>query len=94
LLGAPERLLGCIDEPVARAMQALAERERSALLLRALGGLAYAEIAAALAVPLGTVMTALHRARAKLRRALADYARDRGLARPALGSAARGEASP
>jgi DNA-directed RNA polymerase specialized sigma24 family protein len=40
------------------------------LLLHAVAELEYAEIAAALGIPLGTVRSALHRARAKVRAAL------------------------
>ncbi len=46
-------------------------RERDALLLYALAGLSYEEIALALDVPIGTVRTWLHRARRVARRELA-----------------------
>lgn len=54
------------------AMGALAEGPREAISLYHLEGMAYRDIAAALDVPIGTVMTWLHRGRGKLRRALED----------------------
>ncbi|MCO5168761.1 MAG: RNA polymerase sigma factor [Planctomycetes bacterium] len=84
LLADRERVLPLLDAELAQALRALPEGEREAFLLRALGELKYAEIAATLQVPLGTVMTRLHRARARLRRALVELAADRGLlGRPA-----------
>lgn len=55
---------------LARALGAMRREERDALLLYALGDLGYEEIAAALEVPLGTVRTWLHRARAKATQSL------------------------
>ena len=56
---------------VAAALAGLPVRQRDVLLLSAVAQLEYAEIAAALDIPLGTVQSALHRARAKVRAALA-----------------------
>jgi len=56
----------------ARAMQKLPENQREALLLVVLGGVSYKQAAAALDVPLGTLMSRLGRARAKLRDLMAD----------------------
>ncbi|HLX62674.1 MAG TPA: RNA polymerase sigma factor [Planctomycetota bacterium] len=61
----------CSDE-LRRAMDALNEHERETLLLFCLGELSYAEIAHAMNVPEGTVLTRLSRARAKLRLRLAE----------------------
>jgi RNA polymerase sigma-70 factor (ECF subfamily) len=56
---------------VAAALAGLPVRQRDVLLLYAVAQLEYAEIAAALDIPLGTVQSALHRARSKVRTALA-----------------------
>jgi RNA polymerase sigma factor (sigma-70 family) len=53
------------------ALARLAAHEREVLVLSALGELSYDEIAVALGVPLGTVRSRLHRARASMRTALA-----------------------
>ena len=54
----------------ARAMQALPAEQREALLLVAVEGLSYAEAAAALDIPAGTLMSRLARGRAALRQAI------------------------
>jgi len=56
---------------VAAALARLPARQRDVLLLFAVAELEYAEIAAALDIPLGSVQSALHRARTKVRAALA-----------------------
>jgi RNA polymerase sigma factor (sigma-70 family) len=57
---------------IAGTLAALPTRQREVLLLYAVGELEYAEIAEALGIPLGSVQSALHRARAKLRAALTE----------------------
>jgi RNA polymerase sigma-70 factor (ECF subfamily) len=57
---------------LAGALAAMRPRERHALLLYALGGLSYDEIAMALDVPVGTVRTWLHRAREVAQRELTE----------------------
>jgi RNA polymerase sigma-70 factor (ECF subfamily) len=59
------------DQSVATALQALTRHERSTLLLRAIGGFHYEEIASSLEIPLGSVIGYLGRARRKMRSALA-----------------------
>jgi RNA polymerase sigma-70 factor (ECF subfamily) len=54
-----------LDSVLAR-LRELPELDRAALLLRAEGGLAYEEIARALALPLATVKVKIHRARLRL----------------------------
>ena len=58
-------------EVLARALQALPDVFRTAVVLRDLQELSYAEIAEALGVPVGTVMSRIHRGRALLRETLA-----------------------
>ena len=60
-----------IDARLAGALAAMRPRERDALLLYALADLSYEEVALALDVPIGTVRTWLHRARATAQRELA-----------------------
>jgi RNA polymerase sigma-70 factor, ECF subfamily len=55
---------------VQKAILALTEASRSVLVLREYGGLSYEEIAAALDIPLGTVMSRLNYARRQLKQAL------------------------
>ena len=52
---------------VAEAVAGLPEPERDALILHVWEGLSYEEVAAALAVPVGTVRSRLNRARGRLR---------------------------
>lgn len=60
---------------LARALRALPERDRQALLLRAVTGLTYDEIADILEIPIGTVRSTLNRARRRMRELLPDDAR-------------------
>jgi|ERR1035438_4828190 RNA polymerase sigma-70 factor (ECF subfamily) len=53
-----------------RALEALPPRSREVLVLRELEGCSYKEIAAITSMPMGTVMSALARARQRLERAL------------------------
>jgi RNA polymerase sigma-70 factor (ECF subfamily) len=58
-----------LDDRVARAFGQLPDAYRTPFVLFALDGLTYAEIARHLAVPIGTVMSRIHRARLRLREA-------------------------
>jgi RNA polymerase sigma factor (sigma-70 family) len=60
-----------LDGRLASALAAMRPRERDALLLYALADLSYEEVGLALDVPVGTVRTWLHRARATAQRQLA-----------------------
>lgn len=68
----PEALLirNASAAAVHRALDQMPDRVRELLVLRELKGLSYREIADALAVPMGTVMSGLSRARSALRDAL------------------------
>jgi len=57
-------------EHLTRALETLPPRFREVLVLRELQGCSYKEIAAITAIPIGTVMSALARARQRLQRAL------------------------
>jgi RNA polymerase sigma factor (sigma-70 family) len=61
---------------LAKALASLSAQDRSAVLLLAWGELSYAEIAATLGLPLGTVKAKIHRARTKLRKALPEEKND------------------
>jgi RNA polymerase sigma-70 factor (ECF subfamily) len=67
------------DTEVKAALDALPEQFRVAVLLADVEGFSYKEIAEMLDIPIGTVMSRLHRGRKALQRTLADYALDRGL---------------
>src|SRR5689334_15630972 len=60
---------------IERAIGSLRSEYRTAVILRHVEGYAYDEIAEIMDVPLGTVKTYLHRARAELRESLAHTAR-------------------
>jgi RNA polymerase sigma-70 factor (ECF subfamily) len=70
-----------MDERLGAAIHSLAEEYQTALLLWAVEELSYKEIAAALDVPIGTVMSRLHRARSKLSEQLGDLAKEMRLPR-------------
>jgi RNA polymerase sigma-70 factor (ECF subfamily) len=57
-------------ERLARALEDLPARFREVLVLRELEGCSYKEIAAITSMPIGTVMSALARARQRLQRTL------------------------
>lgn len=59
-----------MDGQLTAALQALPEQLRAALVMWALEDLTYREIAEVLEVPIGTVMSRLHRARNQLQQAL------------------------
>ena len=71
----PERRIEMTEraEAVRQAVLALPEGSRSALILREYEGLAYRDIAEALEIPIGTVMSRLAYARRLLRERLAGY---------------------
>jgi RNA polymerase sigma-70 factor (ECF subfamily) len=68
-----------LDQLVADALDGLPARERTVLLLRAVGQLSYQEIGEVLGIPINSVMGYLSRARRKLRQSLAGYAAERGI---------------
>ena len=69
------------DNDVKEALQQIPEEFRLAVYFSDVEGFAYKEIAEILNIPIGTVMSRLHRGRKLLRGLLADYARERGFNR-------------
>jgi RNA polymerase sigma-70 factor, ECF subfamily len=69
-------LLG--DNDIHAAMQALPEKLRTAVYYADIEGLRCKDIAELIGVPVGTVMSRVHRGRRRLRDLLADVAEDRG----------------
>ena len=67
------------DSEVKEAIEALPEQFRMAVLLADVEGFQYKEIAEILDIPIGTVMSRLHRGRKSLQKQLFEYAEDRGL---------------
>ena len=62
------------DSEVMQALMELPEGSRAAIYLADIEGYPYRDVAQILRVPIGTVMSRLHRGRAKLRTRLAAYA--------------------
>lgn len=79
MLEEPQRVLSQCDDALAKAIGELSPVERSVLLLRAIGQFKHREMAEILEVPMGTIMSALSRARSSLRLRLAVYAREQRL---------------
>jgi RNA polymerase sigma-70 factor, ECF subfamily len=67
-----------LSSEVKDALEALPEKFRTTLLLD-VEGFSYKEIAEVLDIPIGTVMSRLHRGRKFLQKRLYDVARDRGI---------------
>jgi RNA polymerase sigma-70 factor (ECF subfamily) len=76
------------DEIVKEALESLPEQFRMAVLLADVEGFSYKEIAEIMDVPIGTVMSRLHRGRKRLQRLLWEFARERGLLPEPAGHAA------
>jgi RNA polymerase sigma-70 factor (ECF subfamily) len=74
-----EVIRGMPDEDVQKALEALPEGFRLAVLLADVEGFSYKEIAEILGIPIGTVMSRLHRGRRALEKALWERVRERGL---------------
>ncbi len=80
---AEEELLDLFAESeVKDAMESLPDNFRIAVLLADVEGFAYKEIAEILDIPIGTVMSRLHRGRKALQKQLYEFAVARGLTEP------------
>ena len=79
----PEAIVmeGVLDHEIEQAMGQLPEEYRTVVLMALLEGMSYKDIAAALSIPLGTVMSRLHRGRKLLQSQLMEFARRKGILR-------------
>ena len=77
------------DAEVKAALEALPEQFRMAVILADIEGFSYKEIAEILDVPIGTVMSRIHRGRKQLQKRLWEYAEQNNL-RPRVDSATGG----
>ncbi len=77
-----EALDGVLDEEVEKALTDLPEDYREVVVLALVEELSYKEIARVLSIPIGTVMSRLHRGRKILQSRLMGYARRKGILRP------------
>jgi RNA polymerase sigma-70 factor (ECF subfamily) len=68
-----------VDSDILEAIDDLPEQFRMAVVLSDVEGFSYAEMAQIMDVPMGTVMSRLHRGRKALQKRLWDIARDRGI---------------
>ena len=67
------------DDEVKEAVESLPENFRLAVLLADVEGFSYKEIAEILGIPIGTVMSRLHRGRRALQKRLFEFGKERGL---------------
>jgi RNA polymerase sigma-70 factor, ECF subfamily len=68
-----------VDSDILEAIDGLPEQFRLAVVLSDVEGFSYAEMAEIMDVPMGTVMSRLHRGRKALQKMLWEIARDRGI---------------
>ena len=75
-----ERVLdGLVESDIKEAVEDLPETFRMPVLLADLEGFSYKEIAKILDIPIGTVMSRLHRGRKAMQKRLWEFAKERGL---------------
>ncbi len=67
-----------LNDEISNAISSLPEKFKSVIVLRDIEDLPYEEIAEALEIPIGTVRSRLHRARALLFAKLKEYAKGKG----------------
>ena len=68
-----------VDSDILEAIDELPEQFRMAVVLSDVEGFSYAEMAEIMDVPMGTVMSRLHRGRKALQKRLWEIARDQGI---------------
>ena len=84
LKAALRRAPGEVHDEVKNAIEELPEAFRMPLLLSDVDGFSYKEIAEMLDVPIGTVMSRLHRGRKAMQKRLYEFAKERGLVNESL----------
>ena len=84
-----EALESMPDDEVKQALESIPEQFRMAVILADIEGFSYKEIAEILDVPIGTVMSRIHRGRRQLQKLLWDYATEHNL-RPRVETATGG----
>ena len=67
------------DETIKQAFMSLSQEYKMVIYFADIEGYSYKEISEILSLPLGTVMSRLHRARVKLRKLLSSYVNEMGL---------------
>jgi RNA polymerase sigma-70 factor, ECF subfamily len=72
-----------LDSDITQAIDDLPEQFRMAVILSDLEGFTYAEMAEIMGVPMGTVMSRLHRGRKALQKRLLDLAKEKGIVKDA-----------
>jgi RNA polymerase sigma-70 factor (ECF subfamily) len=70
---------GLVESDIKQAVEELPENFRLPVLLADLEGFSYKEIAEILDIPIGTVMSRLHRGRKAMQKRLWEFAKQRGL---------------
>jgi RNA polymerase sigma-70 factor (ECF subfamily) len=88
----PENIVldALVDSDIIEAIDDLPEQFRMAVVLSDIEGFSYAEMAEIMDVPMGTVMSRLHRGRKQLQERLWEKARERGIVKgPREGSGRR-----
>ena len=68
-----------VDTDILQAIEGLPDQFRLAVVLSDMEGFSYAEMAEIMDVPMGTVMSRLHRGRKALQKRLWDIAKERGI---------------
>jgi RNA polymerase sigma-70 factor, ECF subfamily len=83
-----------VDSDILEAIDDLPEQFRLAVVLSDIEGFSYAEMAEIMDVPMGTVMSRLHRGRKALQKRLWDLARERGIVKGTLDERSKGPRWP